>query len=629
MEDVEAEVTASGPKAPDEQSANESSKVHLSSTRFADLVSTGIICASSGRALKEVVKHEFLTLVQDATIAHILEGLDCLAQAKTGTGKTLGFLIPAIERLYRNTTSGTRLPHSNAVSILVISPTRELAQQIAVEAEQLLTFLPFKVQVVIGGTNMNAETKRLANPNQRCDLLIATPGRLLDHFENSGLKAACSNLQVLIFDEADRLLEEGFKREIDKIIGFLPPTQRQTLLFSATIPPSVHEVAQKALRPGFKFITTIAEYESSTHDHVPQHHLIVPMPEMLVTTVALLRHILQTTSASSPSAQTPPKIILFFPTARATQLFAELLLALQPPLPLPIFEIHSRKSQSARTKATDAFRAAQKGAIMVSSDVSARGMDFPGVTHVLQIGAPSSREQYIHRLGRTARAGSAGTGVLVLGQFEAFFLRRALQGVDVMPFKVDLGVAQQMEPVRAALGRVSGETKGMAYAAWLGFYNALTREIGWRGKDELVREGNRYALECLGCETLPGIPKKTVGKMGLKGVPGLNLVDDVRKDASGGGRGGRGGHGGRGGRGGNEGGGGAARIDDESGNSNQNGQRPPSGGSFAFAPQGVYMGGNIGGGRGGQGGRGRGGSGRGRGPPNGAGRGGSQNNGGF
>ncbi|KAJ3077398.1 hypothetical protein HDU98_000048 [Podochytrium sp. JEL0797] len=526
------------------------STVHLSTTRFQDLAAQGIICPPVGRALKEVIGHEFLTQVQDKTMLHILNGSDCLAQAKTGTGKTLGFLIPAIEKLYRSAYAPGKqpvLPHPNSVSILVVSPTRELAQQIEVEAELLLRFLPFKSQCVIGGTNMSAEAKRLAAADKRVDILIATPGRLKDHLENSNLKQGCANLQVLIFDEADRLLDEGFKRDMDQIIAMLPRSSpvnpRQTLLFSATIPPSVHQVAKQVLQPNFKFITTIAEYESSTHEHVPQHQLVVPMQDLLISAVGALNNIV--TLQPTP----PPKIIMFFPTARQTQLFAELLVAMQ--FVLPVFEIHSRKSQSARTKATDQFRLCERG-VMVSSDVSARGMDFPGVTHVVQVGIPAN---HIHRLGRTARAGSSGTGLILLADFERFFLGRHLGGLPIKPYPYPTPSSPALSAkVAVALSRVSTETKGQAYQAWLGFYNGYSREIGW-SKEQLVAAAGEFAVDVCGCASVPGLERKTVGKMGLKGVAGL-----VYADGASGGGGGGGGGGQRGGRGGGQRGGGGQQM---------------------------------------------------------------------
>ncbi|KAJ3062046.1 hypothetical protein HDU99_005352, partial [Rhizoclosmatium hyalinum] len=407
----------------------------------------------------------------------------------------------------------------------------------------------------------------------------------------------------LIFDEADRLLDQGFKQDIDQIMAMLPPgsaTGRQTLLFSATIPPSVHAIAKQVLLPNYKFITTISEYESSTHEHVPQHSLVVPMPDLLTATYSLLLSIAATTPL--------PKIIIFFPTARTTQLFSELLLALNTPTLPPIHEIHSRKSQSARTKATDLFRASQKG-IMVSSDVSARGMDFPGVTHVLQVGIPTSREQYVHRLGRTARAGTQGTGIILLAEFEAVFLKTHLGDLPIKPHPTPvttLVTPLVKSQVEAAFTRVSAVTKSQAYQGWLGFYNAWCREFGWRQKEALVEVANRFAVECMGCDEVPGIPRQTVGKMGLKGVAGV-VIDEERS----GGGGGRGGFGGRGGRGGGGRGGSANTGEGSRGGSAYNGGGESNRGNNDGGRGG--RGGN-GGGRGGSRGGGRGGFGRGGAP---------------
>jgi ATP-dependent RNA helicase MSS116 len=227
------------------------------------------------------------------------------------------------------------------------------------------------------------------------------------------------------------------------------------------------------------------------------------------------------------------KVICFFPTARATQLAAELFVALGK----PVTEIHSRKSQGHRTKAADQFRDAKSG-VMMSSDVSARGLDYPDVTLVIQVGLPSSREQYIHRLGRTARAGKTGEGLLLLAPHEAFFARQLKDlPISDAPAQVDPNTAHA---VSQALARVDVRTKEQAYVAWLGFYNGSCGKMGW-SKEVLVQNANRYALEVLGCPGLPGIMKKTVGMMGLKGVPGLNLVSELPGGGGGGNRGGGGG----------------------------------------------------------------------------------------
>ena len=175
---------------------------------------------------------------------------------------------------------------------------------------------------------------------------------------------------------------------------------------------------------------------------------------------------------------------------------------------------------------------------MMSSDVSARGLDYPDVTLVIQVGLPSSREQYIHRLGRTARAGKTGEGLLLLAPHEAFFARQLKDlPISDAPAQVDPNTAHV---VSQALARVDVRTKEQAYVAWLGFYNGSCGKMGW-SKEVLVQNANRYALEVLGCPGLPGIMKKTVGMMGLKGVPGLNLVSELPGGGGGGNRGGGGG----------------------------------------------------------------------------------------
>ncbi|KAJ3125122.1 hypothetical protein HK101_005986, partial [Irineochytrium annulatum] len=504
---------------------------HLSDVKFSDLVERGIIDKNTGRAIKERLGFEYLTHVQEKTLFEILNGDDCLAKAKTGTGKTMGFLVPSVERLCRQINSGGRIPPATAVSVLIISPTRELAIQIATEAESLLAFHPFKVQCVVGGTNMKTEARALKSsaPSDRNDILVATPGRLLDHLQNSGLQQQCSDLQVLIFDEADRLLDQGFRKDLERIIALLPArTQqkpRQTLMFSATIPDSVHQVASLALLPTRKFISTVSESEDNTHAHVDQLSLVVP--DALDILPAFLGALEDLEKVLGPNEF---KVIVFFPTARGTQLGAELLQALNR---WPVFEIHSRKSQGARNSATERFRESSR-AVLCSSDVSARGMDFPGVGAVVQVGLPSSREQYVHRLGRTARAGAAGVGLLVLGAFEAFFVGMAGgRGVKGLPVKRYPGTEsilspQRMDPLRnqvrnAMAGKISPTTKAQAYQAWLGYYKDRCRDIGWR-PEELVARANAMAIDGWLCNGVPELQAKTVGMMGLKGTPGLNVV---------------------------------------------------------------------------------------------------------
>ncbi|GAA5941383.1 hypothetical protein JCM3775_004912 [Rhodotorula graminis] len=549
----------------------------FSTTRFADFVQQGLISQATARGIAQG-GYEYCTEVQAQTLPVCLTGVDVLAQARTGTGKTLAFLIPSIENLLRAPTQ----PPKGAISVLVLSPTRELAIQIEESAKTLLSGTQFKVQHVVGGTNMNAETKRLNN--ERCDFLIATPGRLLDHLQNGGLKPKLSGLRTLIFDEADRLLEQGFRQDCERIISHLPSRQsapRQSLMFSATIPPQVHQLGAIALAKGFKFVSTIPDDEQNTHQAVPQFSLLPPsLLDVFPQTLALLREEIRVNPAT--------KAMVFLPTARATGLVAALFkrVGLQQLAPgFDTYEIHSRKSQSQRNAAAEAFKVAQ-GGVLFSSDVTARGMDFPNVTAVIQVGLPASLEQYVHRLGRTARAGATtsaqGKGIIVLAPFEAFFLRR----LSSLPLQAHPLAQSQLAPgsgpveqARADLARASSqvddETKGQFYAASLGFYKGFLRDAFRGSAADMIALWNDFATQStgaggLGCAEVPGMLAQTVSKMGLKGTPGIRLVKELPgKEAGGGGRngggggrggggggrgGGRGGAGGRGGRGGGRGG---------------------------------------------------------------------------
>ena len=424
----------------------------------------------SMRAIRDVMGFTHATSVQDATLPHIMQGLDVLARAKTGSGKTVGFLLPAIERLARG-----KAPRRGDVSCLVISPTRELASQIAEEAKSLLTYHNFKCQVVYGGTNINSERKRLQTDG--VEFLIATPGRLIDHFESSNLARAVQNLDVLVLDEADQLLDMGFRPSLEKILSYLP-TQRQTLLFSATVPKTVHQIAANALRPGHQYIDCVGDDAPATNLQVKQSLVVAPFHDHLT----LMTQAIEAHQAEEPNH----KVMVFFTTARSTQLAAETFQAMGK----SVFEIHSRKSQSVRTKAADQFREA-RAAVMFSSDVTARGMDFPDVTLVIQIGVPSNREQYIHRLGRTGRAGKTGQGLLMLDPAEKFFL----VGVRDLPIEtlnptID---GQVDQAVRRGISRVSPDTKNQAYSAWLGFYNGFSSKMKWT-KDDLIFAANNYAM---------------------------------------------------------------------------------------------------------------------------------------
>uniref|UniRef100_A0A0E0LC65 protein-serine/threonine phosphatase n=1 Tax=Oryza punctata TaxID=4537 RepID=A0A0E0LC65_ORYPU len=470
---------------------------YLSQTRFDE-------CSLSPLTLKGVkaAGYERMTAVQEATLPIILKGKDVLAKAKTGTGKTVAFLLPAIEVV-------SKLPpidrdqKRTPISVVVVCPTRELADQAAAEANKLLKFHPsIGVQLVIGGTRMALEQKRMhTNP---CQILVATPGRLKDHMENTpGFATRLMGVKVLILDEADRLLDMGFRTDIERIVAALPK-QRQTLLFSATVPDEVRQVCHIAMKRDLEFVNTVEEGSEETHSQVKQMHVVAPLDKQFSIMYGLLTdHI---------SENVDYKVIVFCTTAKVTSLVAELLSELK----LNVREIHSRKPQSYRTRISKEFKES-KGLILVSSDVSARGVDYPNVTLVVQMGVPTDREQYIHRLGRTGRRGNEGSGILLLAPWEEYFLR-SIKDLPITEATLPLIDLDTKRKVEKALAHVEVKDKELAYQAWLGYYNS-NKFIG-RDKYQLVSLANEFSRS-LGLNNPPAVPKLVLRKMGLNNIPGL------------------------------------------------------------------------------------------------------------
>ncbi|KAF5199636.1 Dead-box atp-dependent rna helicase [Thalictrum thalictroides] len=262
--------------------SSENAESYLTETRFDQ-------CPISSLSMKGIkdAGYEKMTVVQDATLPVILKGKDVLAKAKTGTGKTVAFLLPAIEaivKLVPDDHDQMRPP----INVLVVCPTRELASQVAAEAAKLLKYhSSIGVQIVIGGVRLVSEQKRLqANP---CQILVATPGRLNDHIKNTaGFPTQLLGVKVLVLDEADHLLDMGFREEIEMIIAAVPK-QRQTLLFSATVPEDVRQICHIALQRDHEFINTVEEGSAETHALVRQMHLVAPLDKQFSLLYALLK----------------------------------------------------------------------------------------------------------------------------------------------------------------------------------------------------------------------------------------------------------------------------------------------------------------------------------------------------
>lgn len=464
----------------------------------------------------DVMGFTFMTPVQQRVLTELPTWrTDCLVQAKTGTGKTLAFLLPSLHCLLE----ARPAPPRGQVAILIITPTRELAQQIAKSCDQLTSQLaqPLECHIAVGGTARASAHSRFINGAP--SVLVATPGRLKDYLSDEYTAEKLSNIQTLVLDEADTMLESGFLADVKQILRMIPSKKQngwQGMCFSATIPPKVKDVVNVVLNPGYASISTIQENETPTHERVPQYHVIIPsVAETFTALTALL----------SLESKQCSKIIVFGVTANMVALMAKAFA--QGLTPLKVFEIHSRLNQGARTRTTAQFKEASAG-ILFASDVIGRGMDFPNVDLVIQVGLPSNGEQYVHRVGRTARAGNDGRAIILLTQAESFFMK-VNRHLPIQPHPktnaVLEGAAACADNVTMAMYSIDEETKQRAYSSYIGFFagSGLLKQVRL-DKPGLVQLANELAINGMACPEPPPMDKKVIGKMGLKGVPGFNYA---------------------------------------------------------------------------------------------------------
>ena len=435
---------------------------------------------------------------------------DVVVQAKTGTGKTVAFLLPAIQNLLAG-----NMPPRGKVAILVICPTRELALQIAKECNGVTACLPQKMEchTAFGGTSRSSNLNAFMRGNPT--ILVATPGRLDDILGEEQVRERFSHLKTVVLDEADQMLDAGFAPAVKKILRNIPPKSNgwQGMCFSATLPKEVLDIAKIVLFPGFTHLSTVDPNEVPTHERVPQFFVSVPA---VGQTFAALSALIEEEHNQNP---TDFKAIVFGTTANGVGLLYDLYKQAMPQYKL--FELHSRMSQPSRTRTTADFKDTQSG-ILFASDVVGRGMDFPNVGLVIQLGLPSTTDQYVHRVGRTARAGKDGRAVLLLFQQESFF-PRINRTLPINPYPVDISTraANHQANIDRAFANVDEQSKQKAYQAFLGYNKTFVKKLQISTAD-LVRLANEYA-ESMGCPEPPMLDKSVVGKMGLKGVPGLRI----------------------------------------------------------------------------------------------------------
>jgi len=342
-------------------------------------------------ALLRAVSEKNYTLaspIQQQAIPAVLTGRDVMAAAQTGTGKTASFTLPLLQRL----NTGFK-PKSNHIRALVLTPTRELAAQVGENVENYGKYLPLKSAVVYGGVKINPQMMKLRGG---LDVLVATPGRLLDLYSQNAVHF--SQVEILVLDEADRMLDMGFIRDIRKIIDLLP-RKRQTLLFSATFSGDIRSLASSFLQDP---VQVEISPEKTTAETVAQSIYEVDKSHKTALVTKLIK--------DNNWAQ----VLVFMRTKHGADRLAKYLTKQD----VPAAAIHGDKSQGARTRALAEFKANQVR-VLVATDIAARGIDISELPHVVNFELPNVAEDYVHRIGRTGRAGAEGEAISLVCAEEA------------------------------------------------------------------------------------------------------------------------------------------------------------------------------------------------------------------
>ncbi len=337
------------------------------------------------------------TPIQRQAIPALMEGRDLLGIAQTGTGKTAAFSLPSLHRLAAN----PKVPQPASCRMLVLSPTRELAAQIADNIKGYAKFLRLQVDCIFGGVPVGKQARRLASGT---DVLVATPGRLLDLIDQRAL--TLRNVEIFVLDEADQMMDLGFIQPLTRVAALLPK-DRQSLFFSATMPQAIADLGKRFINNPVK--VQVAP-QSTTAERVEQRAIFINQGEKQALLTISLRDGLADTSIE--------RALVFTRTKHGADRVVRHLAAAG----VNAAAIHGNKSQAQRTRALEGFR--QGGVpILVATDIAARGIDVSGVSHVFNFEMPNVAEQYVHRIGRTARAGANGIALSFVAPDERPYLR--------------------------------------------------------------------------------------------------------------------------------------------------------------------------------------------------------------
>ncbi|KAM7280374.1 hypothetical protein ACFE04_007508 [Oxalis oulophora] len=451
--------------------------------------------------------YETMTDIQRATLPHSLCGRDILGASKTGSGKTLAFVVPVLEKLYKE-----RWCPEFGVGSIIISPTRELASQIFDIVKAVGRRHDFSAGLLIGGRKDVTMEKDHVND---LNILVCTPGRLLQHMDETP-NFDCSQLQVLVLDEADRILDIGFKKTLNAIISQLPK-RRQTLLFSATQTKSIEDLARLSLKDP-EYLNVHEESVTATPDRLQQKAMIVSLDQKLDMLWSFIK------------AHLNSKILVFLSTCKQVKLVYETFKKLRPGISLKC--LHGRMSQERRMITYSQF--CESRSVLFATDVASRGLDFDkAVDWVVQVDCPEDIKTYIHRVGRTARFVSCGRSILFLMPSEMKMLEHLQKaGIDMDIIKPN---KTRLQPVTGLLSALLVKYPDMQPLAQKAFITYL-QSIHLR-KDKEIFDAKKLPIDEFSASLgLPMTPKVSFLKRKAKkekSMPGENslpVLDNSEKD---------------------------------------------------------------------------------------------------
>ena len=448
--------------------------IEISMTTFSDL-------GLSESIVRAVTEHGYTspTPIQAQAIPAVIQGGDLLAGAQTGTGKTAGFTLPLLERLLRSKLVPKNKTDKRPIRVLVLTPTRELAAQVEESVRTYGKHTPLNSGVIFGGVGINPQIKLLKNG---VDVLVATPGRLLDHHQQNTIDL--KNIEILVLDEADRMLDMGFIHDIKKVLAILP-SKRQNLLFSATFSDDIKALADKLLNN--PAMIEVARRNSTVEVIAQKVH-----PVDRDKKHPMLAHLIKTQNWS--------QVLVFTRTKHGANKLVEQLARDS----INAMAIHGNKSQSARTKALAEFKDGSL-TVLVATDIAARGIDIDQLPHVVNYDLPNVPEDYVHRIGRTGRAGATGEAVSLvcvdefklLADIEKFIKRQIPQEI-IDGFIPDPNAKAQ--PIQLRSFQQPGQGRGRSN----------------NGRSASAKTGNRPAAAAANKPNRNAAPKPTGAKPAFK-----------------------------------------------------------------------------------------------------------------